>query len=148
MAAMKLILSALAAAALVGGARAAPPDPTVMSFTLPDQIAWAGDAKSGPLVVKLWGDPAKPGPYAILVKWPPHQMSRPHTHPFDRHITVISGVWWVGTGKVYDPDKTTPMPAGSVVTHFAGQPHYDGAKDEPVVLEIVGEGPATTTPVR
>jgi hypothetical protein len=28
-----------------------------------------------------------------------------------------------------------------VVTHFARQFHYDGAKDEPVVLEIVGEGP-------
>jgi hypothetical protein len=24
--------------------------------------------------------------------------------------------------------------------------HYDGAKDEPAVLEIVGEGPATATP--
>jgi hypothetical protein len=24
--------------------------------------------------------------------------------------------------------------------------HYDGAKDEPTVLEIVGEGPATATP--
>jgi hypothetical protein len=28
-----------------------------------------------------------------------------------------------------------------VVTHFARQFHYDGAKDEPVILEIVGEGP-------
>ena len=38
------------------------------------------------------------------------------------------------------------MKAGSVVTHFGKQVHYDGAKDEEVVLEIVGMGPATSTP--
>jgi hypothetical protein len=38
------------------------------------------------------------------------------------------------------------MPPGSFVTHFGKQVHYDGAKDGDVVLEIVGEGPATSTP--
>ena len=38
------------------------------------------------------------------------------------------------------------MPAGSYVTHFAKQVHYDGAKDEDTVLEMVGQGPATATP--
>ncbi len=33
------------------------------------------------------------------------------------------------------------MLAGASVVHFANQFHYDGAKDEPAVLEIVGEGP-------
>jgi len=147
MAGMKSAFWITAIAVVAGAARAQSPDPAVMSFKLPDQIAWTGDPAKGPLVANLWGDPAKPGPYAILVKWPPHQMSRPHTHPYDRHITVLSGVWWVGTGKTYDPNRTTPLPAGSIATHFAGQPHYDGAKDEPAVLEIVGQGPATTTPV-
>jgi len=144
----KMMIFTVAAAVLANSARADPPDPDVLAYKLPDQVVWSGNPKTGPQMVKLWGDPAKPGPYAILVKWPPHQMSRPHTHPYDRYITVISGVWWVGTGKTYAPDQTTPIPAGSIVTHFAGQPHYDGAKDEPVVLEIVGQGPATTTPVR
>jgi hypothetical protein len=148
---MKWVLCGIVAAAAVGASAGAglaePPDPRVLSFTLPDQVVWKGDPSKGPQTVNLWGDPDKPGPYAILVRWPPHHMSRPHTHPYDRHVTVISGVWWVGTGKVYDPDKTVPMPAGSIVTHFAHQPHYDGAKDEPAVLEIVGEGPQTATPV-
>ena len=123
-----------------------PPDPGVLAFTAPDRLVWSGDPATGAQVVKLWGDPARPGPYAILVKWAPHRMSRPHTHPYDRHVVVVSGTWWVGTGRTYDPASTTPMPAGSVVTHFAGRPHYDGAKDEPCIIEIVGEGPATTTP--
>jgi hypothetical protein len=38
------------------------------------------------------------------------------------------------------------MPAGSFVTHFGKQVHWDGAKDTDAVLLIVGEGPATTTP--
>jgi hypothetical protein len=38
------------------------------------------------------------------------------------------------------------MPAGTFVTHFGKQVHYDGAKDEEAVLLITGEGPATSTP--
>ncbi|HXA38439.1 MAG TPA: cupin domain-containing protein [Phenylobacterium sp.] len=139
---MKMALTAALACAVALAAPArAEPDPKALAYKLPDQIAWQGDPVKGPLTYALWGDPTKPGPYAILVKWPPHQMSRPHTHPNDRHVYVISGTWWVGTGQTFAPETTTPIPAGSVVTHFAHQFHYDGAKDEAAVLEITGEGP-------
>lgn len=84
--------------------------------------------------------------YIVLVKWAPHHMSHPHWHPHDRFITVLSGTWWVGTGAKFDPERTVPMPAGSFVTDFAKGVHYDGAKDQEVTLEIVGDGPATATP--
>jgi hypothetical protein len=138
---MKSILLGAVGAALACGVAHAAPDPAVLAYKLPDQIAWQGDPVKGPQTYVVWGDPTKPGPYAMLVRWPPHQMSRPHTHPNARYITVLSGAWWVGTGQTYAPETTTPVPAGSVVTHFARQFHYDGAKDEPAVLEIVGEGP-------
>jgi hypothetical protein len=124
---------------------AASPDPKVLAFTLPDKIAWT-DNPGGASQAVLAGDPSKPGLYVVLTKWHPHHMSRPHFHPNDRFITVISGTWWVGTGSKYDPDSTTPIPAGSFVTHYGKQIHYDGAKDEEVTLEIVGMGPATSTP--
>jgi len=73
-------------------------------------------------------------------------MSHPHFHPNDRYITVLSGTWWVGSGTKFDSDATVPMPAGSYVVDLAKQPHYDGAKDETAIIEIVGEGPATVTP--
>jgi len=66
--------------------------------------------------------------------------------PNDRYITVLSGTWWVGSGTKFDPDATVAMPAGSYVVDLAKQPHYDGAKDEAAIIEIVGEGPATITP--
>src|SRR5207245_9640832 len=93
----------------------------------------------------LYGDPTKPGPYVVRVKWLPGNMSRPHSHPNDRFIVVLSGTWWAGTGEKFDPENTIPMPAGSFVTHFGGKVHYDGAKDEEAVLQIHGKGPATTT---
>jgi hypothetical protein len=136
-----LLAGALAAALLLAGAAQAAPDPAALTFIPPDKIPWTGDERFGSQIYVLWGDPAKPGPYAILVKWLPHHMSQPHTHPNDRHVLVVSGVWWVGTGKTYSPETTTPLPAGTVVTHYARQFHYDGAKDKPVILEIVGEGP-------
>ena len=120
-------------------------DPKVLAYKLPDQIPWKDDPIGAKMAV-LQGDPSKPGLYIVLVKWTPHHMSHPHWHPNDRFITVISGTWWVGTGSKFDPDTTVPMPAGSFVTHFAKQIHYDGAKDSEAVLEIVGEGPATATP--
>jgi len=72
-------------------------------------------------------------------------MSRPHFHQHDRYVTVLKGTWYVGTGTKYDPDSTVGMPTGSYVTHFGKQIHYDGAKDDEVTLEIVGEGPQTPT---
>jgi len=114
-----------------------------MSFELPDQIEWS-DGRGASTAV-LVGDPSKPGLYVVLTKWHPGNMSRPHFHPNDRFITVISGTWWVGWGDTYDPDSTYPIPAGSFVTHYGNQIHYDGAKDEEVVLQIVGMGPATST---
>ena len=73
-------------------------------------------------------------------------MSRPHFHPNDRYVTVISGTWWVGTGTKYDPAITTPLPAGTFVVHHGKEIHWDGAKDVECLLEIVGMGPATSTP--
>ena len=32
------------------------------------------------------------------------------------------------------------------ITHYGKEIHYDGAKDGDVILQIVGMGPATSTP--
>jgi hypothetical protein len=130
-------------------AGAADLDPKAVVFKLPDQIEWKqGGNNPGVRQAVLQGDPSKPGLYVVLTKWLPGNMSRPHFHPNDRFITVISGTWWVGSGETYDPDSTVPMPAGSFVTHFAKGVHYDGAKDGETVILIVGDGPATSTPIQ
>ena len=145
--AVPLRASALVRQVAVSGQAPVTLDPLVLSFKLPEQIQWTDDPAAGSMRATLAGDPSKPGIYVVLVRWKAHHMSRPHFHPNDRFITVISGTWWVGTGAKFDPESTVAMPAGSFVTHFGKHVHFDGAKDEDAVLEIVGEGPATPTPV-
>lgn len=128
-----------------GSAKAGDLNPKALVYKLPSQIHWVKNPSGAEMAV-LVGEPSKPGLYVVLVKWTAHHMSHPHWHPNDRFITVISGTWWVGTGNKFDPDGTVALPAGSFVTHFGKQVHYDGAKDEDAVLEIVGEGPDTNTP--
>ena len=120
-------------------------NPAMVTYLHPDQIKWTGNPSVAQQAV-LMGDPTKPGMYIVLVKWYPHNFSHPHTHPNDRYAMVLSGTWWVGSGTKFDPDATVPMPAGSYVVDLAKQPHFDGAKDEAAIIEIVGEGPATMTP--
>jgi quercetin dioxygenase-like cupin family protein len=126
----------------LSSAIAADLDPAILTFKAPQDLKWTG-AKSFQQAV-LYGDPTKPGLYIVWAKWAPGAGSQPHSHPNDRYITVISGTWWVGTGTDYDMAKTVPMKPGSFIRHVAGGIHFDGAKDEEVVLQIVGMGPATS----
>jgi quercetin dioxygenase-like cupin family protein len=143
----RLSLFTLAATVLIGPATAnlsADLDPKAITIQLPKEIKWTkGNGSESAVLV---GDPSKPGIYVVLQKWLPHNNSRPHSHPNDRYITVISGTWWVNTGANYDPAGFKPVPAGSFVVHAAKEIHYDGARDEECVLQIVGMGPATSTP--
>jgi quercetin dioxygenase-like cupin family protein len=91
------------------------------------------------------GDPSKPGStYVVRNRFSPGTFSPPHFHPETRYITVLKGTWWVGSGPVFDKDKTTPVPAGSFVVHHPNQIHWDGAKDEEAVVQIMGVGPSAT----
>jgi quercetin dioxygenase-like cupin family protein len=137
---------ALAMLAVLGGTGSARGvgqlDPKAITITLPNDIKWNKTATSESAV--LYGDPSKPGYYVVLQKWLPHNNSRPHRHPNDRFIQVLSGTWWVQTGAKYDPAGFKPVPAGSFVVHTANEFHYDGAKDEPALLLISGMGPSTS----
>ena len=139
---------AIAFAGVLGTASAAELNPAAVTYKLPDQIPWGPVNPAGAQQAVVLGDPTKPGFYMVYAKWTKgNHFSKPHFHPNDRFITVISGTWWVGSGDKFDPNATVPMPAGSFVTHFAKGVHYDGAKDGETVILIVGEGPATSTPV-
>jgi quercetin dioxygenase-like cupin family protein len=141
-----LLLAGLAASTLAQ-AQPVKPDPSHIPFKLPKDIKWTIDPNFGEENANLVGDPSKPGPYVMLIRWKPHQMSRPHYHNSVRNVYVVSGTWWVSDSGHYDPDKTYPVPAGSFAQDMPGQVHWDGAKDEPVVLELMGMGPANTVKV-
>jgi quercetin dioxygenase-like cupin family protein len=122
-------------------------DPAAVQITAPSDLKWVKNAAGTNETAVLFGDPSKPGPYVMRIKWLPGNMSRPHTHTTDRFFVVISGTWWCGSGTKFDPASTVPAKPGSYVIHHAGQPHYDGAKGEETVIQVFGVGPLTTEQV-
>ena len=145
---MRRVITLIVILLAVASTRAAELDPKAIAVQLPKEIKWNVNEAAGTAQAILVGDPSKPGLYVVLQKWLPHNNSRPHSHPNDRYITVLKGTWWVNTGPDYDPDGMKPVPAGSFVIHYGQEMHYDGAKDEECVLEIVGMGPANNPPAQ
>jgi hypothetical protein len=144
---MKKWIVLLPALLFAGNVHAVELDPKAVVYTLPENVKWIENKAAGNAQAVIAGDPSKPGLYVVLTKWMAgNHFSRPHFHPNDRFITVIKGTWWVGSGGNFDTNATVPLGAGTVVTHYGKQVHYDGAKDEDAVLMIVGDGPATSTP--
>lgn len=131
---------------LAGSANAADINREWVDFTPPSEIRRIKNPNGNNESAVLFGNPGQPGPYVMRLKWYPGKMSRPHFHQNDRFFIVISGTWRMGTGEKFDPDNTVPAPAGSYVIHRAKGIHYDGAKDEEIIIQVWGMGPATSTP--
>jgi len=112
----------------------------------PAEVVWTErPGYDGVKFAVIEGDPAKPGVYVIRAKFSPGTMTRPHWHAETRYVTVVSGTWYAGEGDSFDPDKTVPLKAGSFMMHPAKEHHYDGAKDEEAIVQIIGVGPSSTT---
>ena len=144
----RCIAATMLAAALAGPAFAVELNSKAIAIRQIDELKWRDPTGAAPVnQMVLFGDPAKPGFYMVMNRFKPGSFSKPHFHPNDRFITVLKGTWWVASGNKIDKDGMVAMPAGSFVTHFGKQVHWDGAKDEEVVLIITSEGPAILTPV-
>ena len=141
-----VLLAGLALMLVTSSTQAADLDRTAVDFKTPADIKWVRNAAGTNEQAVLFGDPSKPGPYVVRIRWLPGNMSRPHFHANDRFFVVLSGTWWMGTGETFDRESTVPAPAGSYVIHYGGKVHYDGAKTEETIIQVWGMGPATSTP--
>ena len=92
----------------------------------------------------VYGDQSKPGFYIVRNRFAAGMGSRPHYHDQDRWVTVIKGTWYTAEGDVYQPDKMIAIKPGGMMFHPAGLHHYDGAKEEDVIVQIMGMGPVQT----
>ena len=141
-------LTALAAALALTVTVRAEKDKAGFVRVTPEQVEWKDrPGFEGVKFATVEGDPSKPGVYVVRAKFSPGTMTRPHWHPEARYVTVLQGTWYTGEGDTFDPDKTVPLKAGSFMLHPAKGHHYDGAKDEEVIVQIIGVGPSGTTPV-
>ena len=109
---------ACAFAVLAAGPVFADPPKEVMNIVREADIKFAPARYPGIQSAVISGSLAAPGqPYVQRNKFSPGTFSPPHFHPETRYID------------------------------HANQIHYDGAKDEEVVLQIMGIGPSATIAV-
>jgi hypothetical protein len=118
-------------------------DPGVVALT-PAEMKWTSQgslAAPGMEQLNLVGDPAKPGPYTLRLKFPKGFKVAPHTHPGSREVTILSGTFATGYGEKVDTANLKILPAGSFYTEPANVPHYIEIKED-VVLQLSGMGPS------
>jgi pimeloyl-ACP methyl ester carboxylesterase len=94
--------------------------------------------------VVLKGDPNQSGVYTIMLRVPPHTRIAAHSHRDDRVATVISGTWRIGYGNTFDAAKLKSLPPGSFYTEPPSRTHFAETREEPVVVQITGNGPSST----
>ena len=98
----------------------------------------------------IYGDPSQPGLYVMRITFTPGSGSRPHFHSTARYITVIKGTWYTSWGPksdVYNPVDMMPVAEGTFIYQPPEGHHYDMAKDEEVIVQIMGMGPVITTQI-
>jgi hypothetical protein len=114
----------------------------------PDSVKWGPASPKlppGAQFAILMGDPSKTGaPYVFRAKLPDGYSVPPHWHPVDENVTVISGVFMLGTGERFDRSRLRVLQAGSYVLLRAGEPHYNVVKGE-TILQFHGVGPYDIT---
>jgi ChrR Cupin-like domain len=98
----------------------------------------------GVMVTVLSGDPGQPGPYVLRAKMPAGYVIKPHWHPTDENLTVLSGELLAGMGDAIDEKSMETMTAGSFARMPATMRHYVIAKAETVV-QVHGTGPFVLT---
>jgi quercetin dioxygenase-like cupin family protein len=115
----------------------------VFRSVLSEDIDWKPFAAFPPTVrlAVVVGKPTEPGPYTIRVKVPRGVRLMPHRHPEDRVYTVIAGVFYVGLGDQFDPEKLEAYPPGSVIVLPGNTPHFHWAKSSEYITQITATGP-------
>jgi quercetin dioxygenase-like cupin family protein len=108
-----------------------------------EEIVWQSFAAFPPeaRLAILVGDPSKPGPYVIRVKLPGGATLQPHRHAEDRIYTVLSGVFYIGLGEIFDEDRLLAFGPGSVVVLPGGQAHFHRAKSGEYITQVTAIGP-------
>ncbi len=119
------------------------PGQDVFKSVLSEDINWKPFAAFPPSVrlAVVVGLPSEAGPYTIRVRVPRGVKLMPHRHPEDRVYTVISGVFYIGLGDQFNPDKLEAYPPGSVIVLPGNTSHFHWAKSGEYVTQVTAIGP-------
>jgi quercetin dioxygenase-like cupin family protein len=109
----------------------------------PDDIDWQDAPASlevGAQVAVLEGNPAETGVFTMRIRMPDGYHISPHWHPNVERVTVVSGVFRLGSGEELDREGTEPLEAGSYTSLPPETTHYAVAEGE-TVIQLTSVGP-------
>ena len=137
------LLAALLATAFGQETTKQPPPAAGVTALTPSEMKWTQGnlAMPGMEQLNLVGDPTKPGPYTLRLKFPAGYKLAPHTHPDSREVTVLSGTWYTGYGDKIEAAKLKALPAGSFYTEPSNVSHFVEVR-EPTMIQVSGMGPS------
>lgn len=119
------------------------PGQSVFKSILPEEINWQ-PFPAFPSEVRLAvliGNPAEAAPYVIRVKVPHGIKLMPHKHAEDRVYTVMSGIFYIGLGEVFDGDKLKAYPPGTVLVLPGDTSHFHWANSGEYITQVTAMGP-------
>ncbi len=91
------------------------------------------------------GSPTEEGPFVVRVRLADGTKFMPHIHQEDRIYTVISGVFYIGYGTVFDPSKLKAYGPGSVIVLPHNTPHFHWAMSGEYITQVYAYGPLKLT---
>ena len=133
-------------AALLGTRQIAMADDMAGMVLIPSDSAvhWAPGPASlpkGTQLAVLAGDPAKPGPFVLRVRFPANTTVAPHTHGTAENLTVISGSLMHAMGPALDKHGGDQLGVGGFVYLPGGMPHSVWTTAAPAEVQVTGTGP-------
>jgi quercetin dioxygenase-like cupin family protein len=143
---VKTIASLMTFAAIVSGitlTHAAEPRPHV-TVTL-SEAQW-GPAPPfvppGAELAVLSGDPTKPAPYAVRLKFPANYAIPAHSHPTDENVVVVSGAVTFGMGEklIKGAPGNKTLPVGGYMLASANMNHFAYTEAASTIV-LFGTGP-------
>ena len=110
---------------------------------IPSDVKWtdAPSIGSGAKLAVLEGDLKLAEPFTMRLKLPADFKIAAHTHPAHERVTVLSGTFYLGIGKKFEPAKATAYPAGSLAVIPSGTHMFAFTTDQETVVQLNGIGP-------
>lgn len=109
----------------------------------PDGIEWQdapASLESGGDIAVLEGDPSKNEVFTMRIRMPDGYYISPHWHPNVERVTVVSGVFLLGSGDTLNREETESLEPGSYTSLPPETTHYAIADGE-TVIQLTSVGP-------
>ena len=112
------------------------------TLAMPETLKWVEPAPlPGARLAVVQGDPSKEGLFVYRLKMPAGYRIPPHLHKASENVTVLSGLFFIGSGEKLDQTKGQELSVRAFLSVSPNHPHYAWVGDTETVVQVHGVGP-------